>query len=331
LAELGHSVLIYDNLSTGHAAVASILGVPLIQGDIEDTPRLTDVLRGFHADCVMHFAAHASVRDSFRNALEYYRNNTAGTVALLLAMQQAGVGKLVFSSTCAVYGAVDSLPITEDTPRRPISPYGTSKLMVETILEDFARATPDFSYATLRYFNAAGAAMDGSLGEDHAPETHLIPLVLQAAEDQGEVLVLGDDYPTPDGTAIRDYVHVDDLAAAHAAALDWLRPGQTLACNLERAAVSPFGRSSTPPKPSLGHPFVFASRREARVIRRQPTPARSAPRTCLDGSRSIPIRKRSSAARGAGAGKIRAGTAQRGQCGARRNVRDLFRMSRPLM
>jgi UDP-glucose 4-epimerase len=165
--------------------------------------------------------------------LDYYRNNVAATIGVLEAMRDAEVGKFVFSSTCAVYGEPDKIPVTEDEKKAPVSPYGRSKLMVEEILTDWAVANPKFSFAALRYFNASGCSMDGTLGEDHDPEPHLIPVILQAILGiRPGITVFGTDYPTPDGTNVRDYIHVDDLAAAHVLALKKLNPGQPIFCNL---------------------------------------------------------------------------------------------------
>jgi UDP-glucose-4-epimerase GalE len=175
---------------------------------------------------VLHFAAFAYVGESMTKPLEYYDNNTRGTLCLLEAVRRAGVKKLVFSSTCATYGEPESMPIREETPQRPINPYGASKLFSERMLADFARATPDFACAALRYFNVVGASHDGTLGEDHDPETHLVPVILQAALGRREkVVVFGEDYATPDGTCIRDYVHVEDLVEAHLVMMEALEPG----------------------------------------------------------------------------------------------------------
>jgi UDP-glucose 4-epimerase len=181
----------------------------------------------------MHFAALAYVGESVRQPLDYYDNNTAGTASLLRAMLGAGVHRMVFSSTCATYGEPTSMPIVETMPQAPINPYGWSKLFVERMLRDVVAAEPAFSFAAPRYFNVAGCALDGSVGEHHEPETHLIPVILQAALGKREkVTVFGDDYPTPDGTCIRDYIHVDDLADAHIVAMEALTPGAQLFLNL---------------------------------------------------------------------------------------------------
>ncbi len=180
----------------------------------------------------MHFAAFAYVGESVADPAKYYHNNVVGTLSLMEAMRGAGISRIVFSSTCATYGEPEEVPIRESQPQRPINPYGFTKLVIERTLADYARAY-DWGYAALRYFNAAGASVDGDLGEDHDPETHLIPLVLQVALGQREhVLVFGDKHPTPDGTCIRDYIHVDDLATAHLAALLRLERGVEIKLNL---------------------------------------------------------------------------------------------------
>ena len=181
----------------------------------------------------MHFAALAYVGESVTEPLTYYDNNTAGSVSLLQAMKQAGVKRMVFSSTCATYGEPEATPIVETMPQQPINPYGWSKWCVERILRDYGASDRDFSFVALRYFNVAGAAADGSLGEDHTPETHLIPvLLLTAIGLRAKVTVFGTDYPTPDGTCIRDYIHVEDLCAAHIASMEAQRPGEARFYNL---------------------------------------------------------------------------------------------------
>lgn len=233
LIQAGHRPIIYDNLSRGHKIVAEILRTPAVWADLNDQATLIQTLRQHDIGCVMHFAAFAYVGESVEKPLMYYRNNVATTISVLEAMAQAGVKKFVFSSTCATYGDPENLPISEDEKKVPVSPYGRSKLMVEQILQDYLAADAQFSFASLRYFNAAGCAMDGSLGEDHDPETHLIPVVLQAILGvRKEMTVFGTDYPTPDGTNIRDYIHVEDLADAHVLAMEKLKPGQSIFCNL---------------------------------------------------------------------------------------------------
>lgn len=233
LNEAGHSPVVYDNLSRGHKAAAERLGVPMVFADLNDKPSLVRALRDFRIDTVMHFAAYAYVGESVERPLLYYQNNVATTVAVLQAMQEASVKRFVFSSTCAVYGDPDEVPITEEEKKAPVSPYGRSKLMVEQILTDYLAADKAFSFAALRYFNASGCAMDGTLGEDHDPETHLIPVVLQAVLGvRPGVTVFGTDYPTPDGTCVRDYIHVDDLADAHILAMEKLTAGTSMFMNL---------------------------------------------------------------------------------------------------
>jgi UDP-glucose 4-epimerase len=230
LQRAGHAIWVYDNLSHGHAA--AVPGGCLIQGDLLDSDKLVEVLRQRRIDAVMHFAAFALVGESVHDPAKYYRNNVVGALSLLDSMREAGVWRIVFSSTTATYGAPERVPIAEETPQNPINPYGFTKLVIEKALADYARAY-GFGYAALRYFNAAGASATAEIGEDHDPETHLIPLVLQVALGQRpEIVIFGDDYPTPDGTCIRDYIHVDDLAAAHLAALQRLQPGSGLEMNL---------------------------------------------------------------------------------------------------
>jgi len=229
LSRLGHTALIYDNFSTGHDSLAR--GFELVKGDMLDPTTLLPVLR--RADAVMHFAAHAYVGESVTNPRKYFRNNVEGGLSLLNAAVDAGVKKIIFSSTCAVYGEPSRVPISETTPRQPVNPYGVSKLFFEHALEAYDRAY-GLRFASLRYFNAAGADESGEIGELHLPETHLIPLALQAAAGTGpELQVFGSDYPTPDGTCIRDYIHVNDLAEAHVKALEHLQAGKrSFAANL---------------------------------------------------------------------------------------------------
>jgi UDP-glucose-4-epimerase GalE len=217
----GHEVLIYDNLSTGFEFL--VRGFELIRGDIGDTSKLAPALK--RADAVMHFAAHCYVGESVHNPRKYFHNNVESALTLLNACIDAGVLRFVFSSTCAVYGVPAKVPIAEDTPRQPVNPYGVSKMCFERALEAYSVAY-DLRYASLRYFNAAGADENGETGECHDPETHLIPLALAAAAGAGPALqVFGTDYPTPDGTCVRDYIHVNDLAEAHAKALQHLAEG----------------------------------------------------------------------------------------------------------
>ena len=215
LKEAGYMVVVYDNLVAGHRE--AVRYGPFVEGDITDLDGVRRALREHHVWAVMHFAAFLDVGESVREPAKYYRNNVTGALTVLEAMAVEGVKHFVFSSTCATYGEPVRVPIDETHPQVPISPYGKTKLHIEHMLEDYTRAY-GLRAAALRYFNAAGASQDGTLGEDHQPETHLIPLVLQVALGQRpEILIFGDDYPTPDGTCIRDYVHVEDLARAQRA------------------------------------------------------------------------------------------------------------------
>ncbi|NNM86908.1 MAG: UDP-glucose 4-epimerase GalE [Phycisphaerae bacterium] len=227
----GHQVTAIDNLTNGHRA--AVHGQAAFYAlDCGQTAALAAVFQARKIEAVMHFAANAYVGESVEDPRKYYRNNVAHTISMLDAMHLCGIKKLVFSSTCATYGQPDHVPITEDMPQRPISPYGQSKWMVERILQDTAQAE-GLSFAAPRYFNVAGSALDGSIGEDHRPETHLIPIVLQVALGQRpQVDIFGHDYPTADGTCIRDYVHVWDLVEAHLVLLENLKPGCGLFYNL---------------------------------------------------------------------------------------------------
>lgn len=217
LLEAGHEAFAFDNLKEGHDA--AVPDGRLIRGDILDTVTVADALRRTGAEAVMHFAAATYVGESVTNPEYHYRNNIAGTLSLLNAMREAGVDRMLFSSTCATYGLNPVVPMAEDAAQDPCSPYARTKLAVEWMIRDFAHAY-GLGFTLLRYFNAAGASPDGSHGEDHDPETHLIPLVLRVPLGRAEqITVYGDDYPTPDGTCIRDYVHVDDLAEAHLRAI----------------------------------------------------------------------------------------------------------------
>lgn len=229
LRRAGHQVVLYDNLCTGFERLVE--GFELIVGDIADAAKLRSALA--HADAVMHFAAHAYVGESVTNPRKYFQNNAAAGLALLNSVLDAGVRLLVFSSTCAVYGIPEQTPITERAPRQPVNPYGASKLFFEHALEAYDQAYGLHS-VRLRYFNAAGADESGETGELHDPETHLIPLALAACAGRGpELQVYGSDYPTPDGTCIRDYIHVNDLADAHVRALGYLADGgASLSVNL---------------------------------------------------------------------------------------------------
>lgn len=226
LQKSGYDVVILDNLVYGHRdIVENALKVELIVGDTGDRALLDNLFSSRNIAAVMHFAAYAYVGESVTDPAKYYRNNVVGTLTLLEAMVAANVKKFVFSSTCATYGVPETVPIPEDHPQDPINPYGASKLMVERILADFDIAY-NFKSVSFRYFNAAGADPNGLLGEDHNPETHLLPLVLMAALGKREsVSIFGTDYPTPDGTCIRDYIHVCDLADAHVLGLEYLLNG----------------------------------------------------------------------------------------------------------
>jgi UDP-glucose 4-epimerase len=232
LSAAGHRPVVLDSFVYGHrGAVAG--GVPLHTGDLGDERLVAGILAGEKIDVVMHFAAFCYVGESVTDPLKYYLNNSAATLHLLSAMLGAGVRKFVFSSTCATFGIPDTLPMSETLPQAPINPYGQTKLDIENALRALARAGK-ISFAAFRYFNAAGAAEDGSIGEDHDPETHLIPLAIDAAIGKRPSLQLfGTDYPTPDGTCLRDYVHVDDLSRAHIAVFDKLaEPGAAHFYNL---------------------------------------------------------------------------------------------------
>jgi UDP-arabinose 4-epimerase len=231
LAAAGHEPVVFDNLAFGHREF--VRWGPLVEGDIRDSAALDVVFRGHRIEAVMHFAALAYVGESVTAPGRYYDVNVHGTRVLLDAMMRAGVSRIVFSSSCAVYGQPSRVPIVESTRCDPINPYGFTKLACEHMMDDFGRAH-GLKSARLRYFNAAGAEATGEIGEDHSPETHLIPLVLEAASGaRPAVQVFGTDYETADGTAIRDYVHVSDLARAHVLALEHLLDGgDSIAVNL---------------------------------------------------------------------------------------------------
>ncbi len=223
LAAAGYLPVTFDNLRHGHRA--AVQWGPVEQGDLLDPARLQEVLEKWRPEAALHFAGLISVGESVRDPELYYRNNVVGSLNLLQAMRAATVDRLVFSSTAAVYGEPDVVPVPESAPRRPVNPYGAGKAMTESMLEDFGKAYGLRSVA-LRYFNAAGADPDGDTGETHDPETHLIPLALDAAAGRrGPLMIYGNDYPTPDGTCIRDYIHVSDLAAAHVRALEYMSTG----------------------------------------------------------------------------------------------------------
>ncbi len=224
LRELGAPCVVLDNLSRGHREL--VLDAELVVGDIGDAALVRRVIRDYRVRAVMHFAAYAYVGESAAQPLIYYENNVAATVRMLNAIIESDVRMMVFSSTCATYGLPEAIPMTEDHPQRPINPYGATKLMVERILQDAARAY-ELRSVVFRYFNAAGADPSGMIGERHTPETHLIPLALEAAAGiRDHVQIYGTDYPTADGTCIRDYIHVTDLAQAHVLGLRYLESGK---------------------------------------------------------------------------------------------------------
>ncbi|WP_193213971.1 UDP-glucose 4-epimerase GalE [Luteolibacter marinus] len=233
LASQGRKVVVLDNMVYGHRDAIVDDGVELVEGEVGDKALLQGLFKKHHFGAVVHFAAYAFVGESVTDPLKYYRNNTAEPLTLLEVMQEFGCKNFVFSSTCATYGVPESIPISEKNPQNPINPYGRSKLMLEWVLADCDRAW-GLKSACLRYFNASGSSEDGLIGEDHEPETHLIPRVLMAVTGEiSHVDVFGTDYPTPDGTGVRDYIHVVDLATAHAKALDHLGTGgDSVQCNL---------------------------------------------------------------------------------------------------
>lgn len=231
IRESGREPIVFDNLSSGHRH--AVKWGNLIEGDIRNEREIRAALETVRPDAVMHFAANIEVGQGEQEPGLFYENNVAGTLNVLRAMLDLELQNFIFSSTCAIYGDPEALPLVEDMPKRPVSVYGRSKLMVETILKDMSRAK-GLRYAALRYFNAAGAALDGDVGEEHDPETHLIPNALKAAAGLGQGMKLfGDDYPTPDGTCVRDYVHVADLVSAHILAAEHIdQTGESLQLNL---------------------------------------------------------------------------------------------------
>ena len=280
VAAAGLEPVVFDNLVYGHEW--AVKWGPFVRGDLADRALLVDVMKRHRVEAVIHFAAYAYVGESVTNPRKYFGNNVAGSLNLLDAMLDAGVGDVVFSSTCATYGEPREVPIPEEHPQAPVNPYGESKLAVEKMLHWYGQAY-DLRYAALRYFNAAGADPDAEIGEDHDPETHLIPLAIDAARGaRGALDIFGTDYPTPDGTAIRDYIHVVDLAEAHLAALARLRAGdRALRLNLGtgrgqsvRAVVAAVGRVAGRPVPfrevgrRAGDPpaLVADARRAAAVL-----------------------------------------------------------------
>ncbi|MHC4692474.1 MAG: UDP-glucose 4-epimerase GalE [Planctomycetota bacterium] len=230
LAAEGLEAIVFDNLSTGHSSAVG--STEFVKGDLADYDLLVTTLDKYKIDAVMHFAALIEAGESVRFPLKFYHNNVSNTVNLLSAMESCGVNKFVFSSTAAVYGIPEKLPITEDSPKQPINPYGQTKLAAEKMCHHQSRAGK-LRYATLRYFNACGAGANGTLGEDHRPESHLIPLIIKAAMGKNsQVHIFGTDYPTPDGTCIRDYIHIEDLCRAHLLALEKLKDNTELVYNL---------------------------------------------------------------------------------------------------
>jgi UDP-glucose 4-epimerase len=230
LKESGHEPVVFDNLSRGHRG--AVAEATFIEGDLCDFDLLVQTLKQYKIEAVMHFAALIEVAESVREPLKYYHNNVCNTQNLLSAMESAGVDKFVFSSSAAVYGMPAEIPITEDCPKQPINPYGQTKLAVERMCH-YQSGAGRLRYASLRYFNAAGAGADGEIGEDHRPESHLIPLVIQAALGKRDsVSIYGTDYDTSDGTCIRDYIHIEDLCRAHLLALERLETETELVYNL---------------------------------------------------------------------------------------------------
>ncbi len=224
LGEAGFKVLTYDNLSTGNRW--AVLSGAVAEGDLADRERIKQVAADFRPDAVMHFAAAIEVGESVSNPLKYFRNNTVNALNLIEVMRELRIDRMIFSSTAAVYGTPEAIPVAEQAPLAPINPYGASKMMTERILADLDLADPNFNYVALRYFNVAGADAESRIGQDYKNPTHLITRALKTALGQFEKLqVFGTDYPTPDGTCIRDYIHVDDLAEAHLVALKHLFSG----------------------------------------------------------------------------------------------------------
>jgi UDP-glucose 4-epimerase len=264
LIAAGHQPVVVDNLAYGHRSAVSD-EIPFYNVNLGDATALDQVFAAEKIDLVMHFAAFAYVGESVTQPLKYYINNTSATYTLLDCMLRHGVKKFVFSSTCATYGVVKSLPIVEDMPQAPINPYGQTKLDVENALRALAHGQ-GLSFAAFRYFNAAGASEDGSIGEDHDPETHLIPLAIAAAQGLRPALqVFGTDYPTPDGTCLRDYVHVDDLSRAHIAVFDKLaEPGAALFYNLGTGTPTSVNEviAAVEKVSGLKVPVNYAARRE---------------------------------------------------------------------
>ncbi len=265
LCDAGHDVVVLDNLSKGHEQAVDGRA-RLVVGELADVELLDRELIGGGFDGVMHFAALADVNESVRCPGLYYENNVVNSVRLLAAMERAEITRLVFSSTCATYGEPEACPITEDMRQQPINPYGRTKLAMEWAMRDAVDAW-GLGATALRYFNASGAAADGSIGEDHTPETHLIPIVLQVALEQRDgVKIFGTDYPTPDGTCVRDYIHVDDLASAHVLAIESQKPSTFRSYNVGT------GRGTS----------VREIIEAARTVTGHPIPAEEAPRRAGD-------------------------------------------------
>lgn len=280
LARSGHEPVVLDNLSTGHRW--AVKWGPFVEGDLASLEVLSRILEEQQIETVMHFAACLLVGESVRDPRKYFWNNVVNTLRLLDAMLNAGVKRIIFSSSAATYGNPEKIPMPEDHPQRPVNPYGETKLMMERALEWYGRAY-GLGWIALRYFNAAGADLEGRLGEDHDPETHLIPLIIQAALGRRPyVEIYGTDYPTPDGTAIRDYIHVTDLAEAHVQALEFLaRGGKSMALNLGtgqghsvREVIDTVGKVSPQPVPVRNGPrragdppvLVADARQAARLL-----------------------------------------------------------------
>jgi UDP-arabinose 4-epimerase len=261
LAKAGYEPVAYDNLVYGHKE--AVRWGPFVEGDVGDRARVAETIRRHGIGAVMHFAAFAYVGESIEQPEKYFQNNVVNTLGMLEAMRASAVSAIVFSSTCATYGLPETMPIREDTPQRPVNPYGETKLMVERALHWYGVAH-GLRHVALRYFNAAGADPDGEIGEDHQPETHLIPLILDAAAGRrAQIDVFGTDYPTPDGSAIRDYIHVQDLADAHVRALRYLDDGGT-SCALNLGT-------------GIGH-SVRETIAAARRVTGRPIPSRDSPR-----------------------------------------------------
>ena len=261
LAKSGYEPITLDNLSTGHEEFVKWGPLEII--DLSDTQRITEIIKHYAPSAIIHFAAKAYVGESIKNPLKYYNNNVGGTLSLVAAMREAGLDKIVFSSSCATYGASRHRLITEETPQIPISPYGHSKLMIERIFHDLSNRD-ELKYFSLRYFNAAGADIDCEIGEWHEPETHLIPLAIRSARGGNALNIYGTDFDTPDGSAVRDYVHVEDLAVGHILALQHLIDGGPSAyVNLGTGTGSSiFDIIAALRKLSLDVEFIRSDRRE---------------------------------------------------------------------